>query len=223
MHHSWITELLRWIKPRLPEGYRAFIGSMPTMTIGAPVQRPDVSVRQTAVEPLLPETLYPTTNADDSQEERPEDEVAVAVLDPTKAIFIERRGFLIAALELISPRNKDRPEARETYAARLVGYLLQGVHLIVVDVLPRPLSFSFADRIAEELQMSQPHLPPPFAVSYRVGEPAGTGGSLLAVWRRPLTIGADLPTVVLPLTTSMSVRVDLEQTYRRAAEDAYLS
>jgi hypothetical protein len=26
MHHLWITELLRWVKPRLPVGYRAYIG-----------------------------------------------------------------------------------------------------------------------------------------------------------------------------------------------------
>ena len=29
MHHLWITELLRWVKPRLPVGYRAYIGSAP--------------------------------------------------------------------------------------------------------------------------------------------------------------------------------------------------
>jgi len=45
VHHLWITELLRWIKPRLPEGYRAYIGSAPTVAIGAPAERPDVSVR----------------------------------------------------------------------------------------------------------------------------------------------------------------------------------
>ena len=29
VHHLWITELLRWVKPRLPAGYRAYIGSAP--------------------------------------------------------------------------------------------------------------------------------------------------------------------------------------------------
>jgi hypothetical protein len=31
MHHLWTTELLRWVKPRLPEGYRAFIGAAPVL------------------------------------------------------------------------------------------------------------------------------------------------------------------------------------------------
>src|SRR4051795_2744383 len=34
VHHLWITELLRWIKPRLPAPYRAFIGSAPLLAIG---------------------------------------------------------------------------------------------------------------------------------------------------------------------------------------------
>lgn len=69
----------------------------------------------------------------------------------------------------------------------------------------------------------QPPLPAPFAVGYRVGEPAATGGHLLAVWRRPLVVGAPLPVLPLPLTVEVQIPVDLEQTYARAAADAYLS
>jgi hypothetical protein len=222
VHLLWIAELLHWIKPRLPEGYRAFVGTMPTMAVGAPAELPDVGVRQGTAQRLVPEVLYPRSESDASGE-APEEEVAVAVLDPTKALFIERRGFLIAAVELVSPRNKDRPDARATYTARYTGYLLAGVHLLLIDIQQRPLNFSFADRIAAELQMPSKPLPPPMAITYRVGEPAATGGRLLGIWRYPLTVGNKLPTVRLPLTTSLSVPVDLEETYRRAAEDAYLT
>ena len=34
VHHLWITELLRWVKPRLPMGYRAYIGSAPLLAVG---------------------------------------------------------------------------------------------------------------------------------------------------------------------------------------------
>ena len=33
VHHLWITELLWWIKPRLPTGYRTYIGVAPTLAI----------------------------------------------------------------------------------------------------------------------------------------------------------------------------------------------
>jgi hypothetical protein len=223
MHHLWITELLRWVKPRLPAGYRAYIGSVPTIAVGAPTERPDVSVRQwpEAQAPTIPPPAEAPTEQTPTDE--PDEEIAVATLDPDTALCVELRGRLIAAVELVSPRNKDRPVARTTYLSRYLGYILEGVHLLLVDVHRRPLNFSFADRIAEELQIRQPTCPPPMAVSYRVGEPAATGGRLLAIWRRPLTVGAALPTMTLPLTVDADVRVDLEQTYTRAAADAYLS
>src|SRR5207253_10371297 len=46
VHQVWIVELLYWIKPRLPAGYRVYIGTTPTFAIGAPGEdRPDVVVR----------------------------------------------------------------------------------------------------------------------------------------------------------------------------------
>jgi hypothetical protein len=100
---------------------------------------------------------------------------------------------------------------------------MDGVHLALIDVHRRPTSFSFADGISGELQVSQPSLPVPFAVSYRVGEPAATGGRMLAIWRRPLTIGQQLPIIPLPISEELAVPVDLEETYLGAAADAYLT
>jgi hypothetical protein len=220
VHHLWITELLRWVKPRLAPGYRAYIGSVPTVAVGAPPERPDVGVRKWPEE--QPPPAAPPAAAETATEE-PDEEVAVALLDPGVSLYVESRGRLVAAVELVSPRNKDRPVARASYLARYLGYLLEGVHLLLVDVHRRPLGFSFADRIAQELQLRQPACPPPLAVSYRVGEPAAGGGRLLAIWRRPLTVGAALPMQRLALTVETSIPVDLEQTYTRAAADAYLS
>ena len=38
-----------------------------------------------------------------------------------------------------------------------------------------------------------------------------------------LTVDAPLPNVTLPLTVETAVTVDLEQTYQRAVEDAYMA
>jgi hypothetical protein len=222
MHHLWITELLRWVKPRLPAGYRAYIGSAPLLGVGAPVERPDVGVRNWDVG-AGEKPPEPAPGEPGPASAEPDDEVAVATLDPETSVLVERLGRLIAAVEVISPRNKDRPIARSAYLTRYLGYLLDGAHLVLIDVHRRPLGFSFADRIAEELHLGQPAVPPPMAVSYRVGEPAATGGRLLAIWRRPLTVGAALPTIPLPLTVEQAVPLDLEQTYAQAASDAYLT
>src|SRR4029077_10966625 len=130
----------------------------------------------------------------------PDVEVEVALLHSDAAVFVERGGELVAAVVLVSSRNKDRPLARTVYLTRYLGYLLKGVHLLLVDVHRRPLRFSFADRIAEELQLKQPSCPAPFAISYRIGEPAPNGGRFLALWRRSLTVGMPLPSIPLPLS-----------------------
>ncbi|VTT99686.1 Uncharacterized protein OS=Candidatus Entotheonella sp. TSY1 GN=ETSY1_33795 PE=4 SV=1: DUF4058 [Gemmataceae bacterium] len=216
LHIVWQNELLELIQQRLPPGYRAYIGSVPALTVDAPNGRPDLNVRtwegepggteaQTASDPTAPDT----------------ETVAVFDLDPQTALHIDLHGQLVAAIEIVSPRNKDRPSARERYASRYLTYVRQGVHLMLIDVLPRPVGFSFADVIAANLAFEQPPCPVPFAVSYRVGESV-PGGTLLAVWRRPLAAGQPLAAIPLPLTVEHAITIDLETTYREAARRVYL-
>ena len=42
---------------------------------------------------------------------------------------------LRAAIELVSPANKDRPRSRLTFAAKCVGYLEKAVSLVVIDTV----------------------------------------------------------------------------------------
>lgn len=44
-------------------------------------------------------------------------------LDPMRAVHIDLHGVLIAAVEIISPRNKDRPSSRARSLGRYLGYL----------------------------------------------------------------------------------------------------
>lgn len=216
VHQVWGVELLYAIKPQLPPAYRAYIGTTPTFAIGGPeAGRPDVGVRD------WPGTGSPAASAPDPGPE-PDEEVAVATLSADTALLVERAGRLVAAVELVSPRNKDRASAQAAYAGAYTGYLLRGVNLLLVDLHRRPVSFSFADQIARAIGLSQPAVPAPQAVAYRVGGPSPDGGRFLAVWRRPLAVGEPLPPMRLPLSPDESVTVDLEGTYRRATEAAYL-
>ncbi len=109
---------------------------------------------------------------------------------------------------------------RSCFLSRYLGYLRQGVQLLLVDVHPQPSSFSFADALAEELQIQPPRLPAPLAISFRVGQPAPDQERFLAVWPRPLAVGEPLPTMPLPLALDVNVPVALEPTYRSAAAEA---
>jgi hypothetical protein len=224
-HTLWISELLRFLRPRLPEGYRAYLGTAPRIALDEPEGNPDMTVRQGPVVPP-PDSVAAvgTGSAGNDSRLEPDEEVMVAVVEPElPTLFVSQEGWLVAALELVSPRKKHRHSAQRHYTERYAGYLLGRVHLVLIDVHPRPHAFSFADEIANELRVAQPPVPAPLAVAYRVGEPMPDGGSLVGFWRRPLTVGQPLPFLPLPLNVNREVVLDLEATYMRAADDSYLN
>lgn len=207
----WQREILDGLQQRLPAGYRAFFGSLPVLTADSPAVRPNFNIW---TRPAAPPT-------NDAYEEPDFEGLASFALDPDRAVHIDWHGQLVAAVELVSPRNKDRPESRERSTRRYFGYLHQGVHLLLIDVLPRPIGFSFADAIASEVGFDLPPCPVPCAVSFRVGEPVPEG-TLLAVWQRILAVGQPLPSIPVALTVHDAVTIDLEHTYREAARRVYL-
>ena len=221
LHLVWQAQLLDWIQPRLPHGYRVYLGSVPALTIDAGFGRPDLSVRRW--EAPTPEGRSAPGTATMSVGIAPDLETTARfTLEEQSTLQIEFDGRLIAALEIVSPRNKDRPAARERYRSRYLGYLHRGVHLLLIDVLPLPTGFSFGDAVEEEIALPVNVGLPPFAVSWRVGEPLPEG-TVIAEWRRKFEIGSMLPTIPLALSTTAEVLVDLEITYAAAARRLYLS
>lgn len=213
-HTFWITEIARFLRGNLPPGYRAVIGSNPLVAVGVTPVKPDVAVTNGTGHP-------PPTQTGTARE--PDVEIAVATLDEDVTVQVEKNGRLVAAVELISPRNKDRPAAREFYAGRYLNHLRGGVHLLLVDVHRRPIGFSFPQAIAAAFGPELPDPAAPSSVSYQVGAAAATGGRMLAAWQNPLVVGEPLPSVELPISLDDIVMVDLEGTYSRAAADNYVT
>jgi hypothetical protein len=216
VHQLWIVGLYKDIKAKLPPGYRAGLATVPSLTIGGPATHPDVSVQRT------PSPPGPSGEPAPDELSGFDPEVTLLALDPTTMVRVYRGSELVAAVELISPRNKDREASRAATVDRIVGYLALGVHVLFVDVHPAPQAFSLADAIASALEYPQPPCPSPHAMAYRVGLTADGGGRTLAVRRAPLAVGEPLPMISLPLSLSRTVPVDLEVTYSAAAGD-YLS
>src|SRR4051812_33672248 len=103
VHLLWIAELFRWVKPRLPAGYRVFIGSTPTIAVGAGGERPDVSLRSWPEPPngaAEPSAAGPA-EATGTATEAPDVEVIAAPLHVDTALFVELKGRLVAAVELV--------------------------------------------------------------------------------------------------------------------------
>jgi len=127
---------------------------------------------------------------------------------------------LAAAVELVSPRNKDRPQARRTFAIKCVGYLQQGSSVVVVDTVTTQRADLSTDILALLGVDAGPGVTTSSlsAVSYRaVGQDEET--QQLLVWPEPLALGASLPTIPLWLASDFSVPLDLEVSYRAACTD----
>lgn len=219
VHLLWLAQLLDWVQPRLPPGFRAYVGSVPALTLEAGDGKPDVTVRGWRGPPTDRPTDAATALAPDRET------VAAFTTDAQRALHVDWHGQLIAAVELVSPRNKDRLDSKARYARRYLGYLRQGVHLMLVDVFAQPAGFSFADAVSDDLGLGEPPTPPPFAVSYRVGAPVPhreAMGTPVALWCRPLAAGQPLPELPLALDGDTAVMIDLEATYHQAARRVYL-
>jgi Protein of unknown function (DUF4058) len=218
VHQLWINALLFWAQDRLPSGYRAYLGSVPGLSIGTETGRPYVGVRTWKApeeEPAAPKALVEAPQPDFKT-------VALLHPEPRAAVHVFLQGQLVAAVELVSPRNKDRPSSREFYRNRYLSYLWSGVHLMLIDVHRRPLGFSFVEAMAAEVECQFPVGLPPQAVSWNVGGPTPEGGQFLDGWYRSLVVGEPLPTLPLTLTAEQSLSIDLEQTYKEATHRAYL-
>jgi hypothetical protein len=143
--------------------------------------------------------------------------VDFAELDVYEVQIREEVGgpILRAAIELVSPANKDRPANRHAFAVKCASYLQSGVSVVIVDVVTARMANLHADVLqllrlgATPLWESPTHLA---ALAYRVRP--NSGQNQLEAWLEPLSIGAALPTLPLWLDAEIAVPLTLEESYR---------
>ncbi|MCC6418567.1 MAG: DUF4058 family protein [Gemmataceae bacterium] len=124
---------------------------------------------------------------------------------------------LVAAIELVSPGNKDRAGKRRLFAAKCATYLSRGIGLIVLDVVSSRqgnLHNELIDLLdpGAGFRMTADHSL--YAVAYRPLQAAGVGR--IETWPVPLELGQALPALPLSLAAENCLRVDLEAAYMEA-------
>jgi hypothetical protein len=138
------------------------------------------------------------------------DEYEVRVYDRTSG----RR--LVAAVEIVSPANKDRSEHRRAFAAKCAALLQQRVSVTIVDLVTIR-NFNLYRDLLELAGQADPSLgpepPPLYAVACR-GTKKGEHW-LLEAWAHALALGQALPTLPLWLADDLAVPLELEESYEQ--------
>jgi Protein of unknown function (DUF4058) len=126
-----------------------------------------------------------------------------------------RRGRrLVAAIEILSPANKDRPESRGAFVNKVASLLKQDVCVSLVDVVSTKhfnmyaQLLQFAEGVDTSLGEEPPHL---YAVTIRHREEKRQ--EILDCWYHSLAIGQSLPKLPIWISSELAVPLDLESSY----------
>jgi hypothetical protein len=125
-----------------------------------------------------------------------------------------RHRRLVAAIEIASPSNKDRPESRGAFVTKVAELLKQDICVSIVDVVSNSDFNLYAD-LLRYIDCDDPALgdepPPMYAVTLRA-RPEGSH-RMMDCWYHPLVIGEALPTLPIWLNLKQAVPLVLESSY----------
>lgn len=211
-HSNWATRIADQLCERLPEGFRAEehvkLSGGVEIDVAAYRDRERGGVDQ--LTELELKSWIPPARTGRVEVEYP-DQFEVRVIQDSQS------NAIVAAIELVSPSNKDRPTEREAFAAKVCNYLLSGICVVVLDVVTERRA-NLHNEIVRILDLPADRRLPVetglYAVTYR---PALVDRkSMLDLWVQPLALGDPLPVMPLRLTGELFVPVDFEAAYLEA-------
>lgn len=215
IHHHWIAEIAAYLNEELlPEGFYA----ESECAIGGHLEIDVASLDEIT----NGHNFHPTNNGVATLSWAPPAAtgvIALAVPDSIEARIISTVSgrTVVAAIEIVSPSNKDRAESRAAFVAKCQSFLTAGVGLIVVDIVTNRRA-----NLHQELMLAlgQPRRvatddSPIYAAAYRPSR-VKEEGDRLEFWSHELEIGELLPELPLALRNGPIYPLDLERTYESA-------
>ncbi len=220
-HAAWAGEIMAQLnRGVLPPEYFAeaqvHVGSRVEVDVGSFAQDPLASSSERNGG-IAVETWSPPRTATTMPLVFP-DEIEVQVFST------ETGPTLVAAIEFVSPGNKDRPETRRAFAAKCASYLHNGVGLVVIDVVTNRHA-NLHDELIDLMRQTDDYRFPCesllYAVSYRPARPA-VEVEQAELFFYALALNEKLPAVPLPLRRGPTLPLDLESAYSEARERSRL-
>ena len=203
---QWPGVIVQGLRNLLPDGFRA----APWFGTDTPVELEGSEQPESTWKPPPPNVLVEWQRGDP-------DEFEVQVF---------RGQRLVAAVEIVSPANKDRPEKRNDFIGKCAALLKQGVAVSIVDLVTVRHSNLYADLLefvghADADTTMGEHPPTIYAASCRWVERGKK--TILETWSFTLAVGQPLPTLPLWLAPELVVPLNLEASYERVCHDLWIA
>lgn len=224
-HGQWPAGIVHQLRTQLPAGYVA----EPRVHSGSYVEI-DVATFETDRAPWSPANDEGHGGVATAVWSPPRPSLAVETTLPdydeyeVRIYDAQRKRHLVAAIEIVSPANKDRPEHRNIFIGKCAALLQKGVAVSIVDLVTVRHFNLYAELLAF-IGHSDPTLgsepPPLYAASCRWIEKEKR--TLLECWSHVLSVGQPLPTLPLWLTENLSVPLELERSYEQACHDLWIA
>lgn len=223
-HGMWPASIVRQLRKHLPPGYvaepRVHLGTLMEIDVGALETH---GVSQAATSNGNGNLVAAAWTADApvvAVETDPPDEYEYEV----RIFDLGRERTLVAAIELVSPANKDRGESRQAFVAKCAALLRKGVAVSVVDLVTIRRFNLYAELmefIGHPDPTMSPEDPPIYAASCRW--PTMGTRARLESWSHALVVGQPLPTLPLWLREDLVTPLDLDESYEQACGDLWIS
>jgi Protein of unknown function (DUF4058) len=221
VHGGWPMVIVQSLAKKLPLRYvahpRVHLGAFAEIDVSAYERESPVATGSSngGVATALWAPPRPTLSV--STDLPAQDEYEVRVYDEI------RNQRLVAAIELVSPGNKDRPESRRAFVAKCAALLQQQVTVTIVDLISIR-EFNLYGDLLDLIGQSDPALgaepPAIYVAACRATKTTAQHGSnwQLETWLNPLHVGQPLPTSPLWLADNFSMPLDLEGTYEETCQ-----
>ncbi len=212
LHGAWPAMIVMALNPKLPPRYvaapRVHLGASMEIDVSADDKDETASFGRTpGGGAVATATWAPPRPTFDVATDLPDQDTYEVRIYDTK-----RHRRLVAAVAIVSPANKDRPENRRAFVTRCAALLQERVSVAIVDLVTTR-QFNLYGDLLELIGQTDPALAPEPPSMYAAAcrwTPPGESWRF-QTWNHALALGQPLPTLPLWLADDFAVPLELEE------------